>query len=239
MKHIAVIGTSHVGALKQAWKELGNELNRYKFTFFAARSSMYRAAGVRFLTHSNGILSPKTEQLDAAFAYTSGQPTGDVVLADYDAIWLYGFTPRVTLDFVEGVSAAFKQKCFEQIATKKSACYVAEVIRNEGFSGPIVVSPPPMRIIEQQPTIVTPDNAYQSYLQGYSLCLETFKTTLLVQPEASLTREFSTVSHYGVGSAKLDVSGDGEIKHPESDVSHMNKEFGKVMLRSFLNANDL
>lgn len=234
MKRIAVIGTSHVGCLKQAWQELEEKFNQYSLTFFAARYSMYRSAGKDFLAISSGALTPVTDELISAYSHTAGQATGDIALADYDAFWLYGFTPRITLDFSDGVSTEFLEKCFEQVARKKSACYVARTIRKAGFDGSIFVSPPPMRTNESQPVSLSCDNAYQRYIQGYSRCLAAFKAKLVVQPESSLTPKFRTLAQYGVGSEKLDVAGEGRGKHPRSDVSHMNKAFGVAMLNSFL-----
>lgn len=234
MKHIAVIGTSHVGALKQAWTELENELEQYQFTFFAARSSMYRTAGTQFLTLSNGVLSPNSNQLVSAFAYTAEQPNGKIILADYDAFWIYGFSPRVTLDFTEGLSSDFREKIFAENVSKKNACYLVKMIRDGGFEGSVFVSPPPMRLIEQQPSIFTPHDGYMSYTKGYRSLLKRYNAQLVLQPEQSLTSGFCTMSDFGVGSEKLDVSGDGRIAHQQSDISHMNVQFGQAMITSFL-----
>jgi hypothetical protein len=235
MVNIAVIGTSHVGAIKNGWDSLKQSYPNVEVTFYGARSSMFRKAGAQFWTLSNGKLAPVTDELNSAFAYTSKQPDGLISFNNFDLIWLHGFPPRFSLSLLEKTSSSFFSESFRYLVKRKTAFCLCEQLRSAGFRGSLLVSPPPMRVIEDELKLLEPRYVYDLFESRYRDVFKELSADVLLQPKDTLTENFWTKERFGLGSEKLAVSDSGSNKHPPDDISHMNGLFGELMLNLVLN----
>lgn len=196
---------------------------------------MFRKAGTEFWSLSNGRLIPASDELNSAFSYTSGQSNGEIVFNHFDTIWLYGFTPRISLSLLETTSANFFNEYFRYLIKQKTAFRLCKQLRSAGFCGSMLISPPPMRTIEDELALANPGHIYQLFETCYRGVFRELPADLIIQPKETLTEDFCTKESFGLGSEKLAVSETGSNKHPSDDISHMNGLFGELMLSSVLN----
>lgn len=226
--NICVIGNSHVGAIKLAWDELYCDYEKLSVSFFACGGS-----GMKDMIVSDGRLKAGNERLRKRIEFTSGGES-EVEPEKYDAFLIYGLGLALTPfdDFT------FYTKAVKEAARKD------RINRSLNFNifnmmcaitdKPIFVAhnPFPSQLLSKGKKVDS--IRLQEEIAWYE---EFFKerACFLSQPEETIHEGKYTKVEYSKGSRKLETGdGDDNELHPDEDFSHMNKEYGKIWLRKFL-----
>lgn len=233
-RRVAVIGSSHIGALQLACNESNRITKDVEMTFYGARSSMYRdAIDTPILRNDGEKLKPATEELSEAYEFTSGIKGGELVVGDYDSIIIYGFAPRIEPEFLDKYSEQMVIEYFEARRADSPMFAMLNAVKQTQFNGQLFIAPPPMKApIKLSNSALL--NDYHRFAKLYSDYIAKCGATLLTQPDETLTSSATTKREYARGSVKLDV-GKGDTKqHREGDTSHMNAKYGELCLKKWL-----
>lgn len=232
---IALIGNSHAAAWKAGWDAVAQDWPDAEITFFAARSR--RAVDISRLRPEGGKLVADQPRLAEALAVTSGgQRTVDP--ADYDALILTGFLPRIiALPPVSPYSAAVRAAMYDSAKKGTPLARMVHRIRQAAPQIPVFAAAYPLEA-------TGPDNAPAESARYHAAAAEMaarvhtpMGATLLPQPAPTILADRWTSPAYSRGSVRLADRPDGAQKaHPGDDRQHMNAEFGKLALAEALGA---
>ncbi|PLX82835.1 MAG: hypothetical protein C0617_13265 [Desulfuromonas sp.] len=232
---VCIIGNSHTGALKRAWDTFfdSNFKNIFDLTFFASRAQ--RLEGLKI---EGTKLIPQNEYLKENLKFTSGgKPYVDLSL--YDVFLVYGLSTRPYFLSKVFYSEAVLIKSIEDNHTSSLSFKILTMIRDV-VDTKTFIGHDPLRVNKDRDGIEFDKVLTEQYSLGISLVNESLffplGAELLEQPQQTIVgKGRNTHSIYSKGSKRLDVGDekDGEL-HPESDNRHMNDEFGKIWLESFL-----
>ncbi|MCK7544319.1 hypothetical protein MLC59_09085 [Marinobacter bryozoorum] len=228
--NVCVIGNSHVGALKKAWDELACDYPNVNLFFFARGSN-----SLEYLNVKNGFLVPGNDKVKQAFIYTSGGRES-VDPKEYDVFLVYGL--GLGGFFVGNDSfysrSLLQQACIDHLK-KTLSLNVFKKLRSI-TDKKIYVGHSPLPAAHK---VDESDCNNLDYFNGIEVLnshfYEGLNSMILPQPEKTLCSGRFTCRSYSSGSFTLDVGnkGGGEL-HPEVDVKHMNKMFGRLWLVDFL-----
>lgn len=227
---ICILGNSHLASIKQGWDRLQAEAGRegVSVRFFGSRQW-----GLRALDLVGTELHPRNAILERDLTFTSGG-LKRIDLQSYDAFFLYGLMfPMPELH--RGWSTAVKRQACKDTLSRSLAAELARKIRS-AVDRPIYMghNPRPARQSEQRVAEDTMD--YSSVCDFMQPEVKALGADLVRQPLDTLeSNRWFTQSHFSLGSVRLDV-GDGisSEAHPQSDVEHMNGDFGLLYLKQLL-----
>ena len=232
---ICIIGNSHVGALKNAWRTSFHQIKEKEIaiTFFAARGS-----SLKDLEYKDGILSAKTDKLKEMLSFTSGGESF-IDLNAYDVLLLYGlntkpYFPR-EIFYSKAVTDDFLEDCYsDSLALKILKMIPSGLVRK------IYIGHNPLRAENSRANRQPVKCANDDYDRGISLVNDRIfhphGATLLKQPLQTIAENGkNTMSIYSIGSRRLEIGAinDAEI-HPTTDRGHMNESYGEAWLNHFL-----
>lgn len=254
---ICVLGDSHLAAFKLAWDELKG--------MWQANTELefYGIAGADFISKvflEDRCLVPKTEGGKRSFYNTSGgQEKLDI--SSYDAAIIVGldckinylsdvFTTHKTYDMPPSSSSynnhVISLSCLTQVSMDSirhsSMFQIAGLIRSI-VEIPIYVVPCPLPSVE-----CLNDTSVKSYSLSLNACESVLScyyksisdicnihcAIFIPQPISTIERFIFTRNTFSRGSVRL--GGNLKTMHPDNDYAHMNKEYGKVYLKSILQA---
>ena len=248
-----IIGSSHVGAYKNAGDAFAKECPEIDVQFFAMRGPLFLLGSME----ASGVFTPSfRNDKDRAFVKeTNGAELADA--GDCDHLLLVGhrfaFNNLTTLledhDMLEGVrtgrpkliSETLLREIIESVATSSVAEAVAAI---EAFDKPatFAMAPyPASSIVERGKSYemarilelfwARPDAAwvFEYWLAQVEAALKSKGHALLVQPDALNAGPFATKPEYATRAAS--VGGDTLAK---TDHRHMNADFGLIMLRTYV-----
>lgn len=245
MKNICFIGTSHLGAIAQAWNKWLHALYpNFNPTFFGGPgTSLYQA---EFLEHT--IQAPAASALEEYFKLSAGLST--IELSQYQAFIFQGLDYPIN-SFIELAQLSqeetsheeqqfFSESCMEigtiaKLQESPVNIYVEHI--RKYTESPIIISISPrlsILAIEKQPEL------YQQYLKQADYFEHLFvyarqqvfnypNITFLDQPKDTLADE-------ALGFTKYEyLNSYGKIK-PENtqDLGHKNPKYGKLVLAKIM-----
>lgn len=222
---VCIIGNSHVGALKEAWDEIGADHTSVEMTFFAARGRRLKD----LVVDGNALRAggPDAAGLSQFLSFTSGgleQIQGDA----YDLFLVYGWGQRfVNLSVV--YSLAVLRACVFQRGLTSLQYDITEKVRAI-TNRPIFVAVSPLLSVwpEEGPT-----HSYKTVLDIFRDVYAPLDVHFVTQPEETRDTQNRTLSEFLIGSRKLDVGG-GAQPHGAKDELHMNAAYGRIWLDHFL-----
>lgn len=220
---LAILGSSHVAALKQGWEMLRPGCPDVVPTFFASRGTRLSAMRV-----SGSRLVPGTDEVARDIAFTSGGLAAFDPAA-FDAVLIHGLAgPLRPLDV--RLSRAVRATAGAAMARRSIGLALAQKIRRIGDI-PIFVGLAP----QPAAASATPGPKPVAYADLFPLVaagVDLPGTVLLSQPASTIVDDWYTAPEFSVGSRRLDV---GDLTsgqaHPDDDTVHMNGRFGALYLR--------
>lgn len=255
MTRLAIVGNSHVGALKRAWDEMEPKPEGVELAFFAVPDRLQR----RFRLSDDLVYAPgprtRSERPEIAEAAEKINGASSIDLAPCDAVVLYGgslfqselATVIGTYD-VDGCRAAgaprrmslaaFEAFCesYAEAALPASRWIGTRIPRLAVFPRPLPAEGAEM----SSDPLFAPWSAVAARPEGARAMVERIFTAMaaaharhgidfLRQPAETLTPIGLTSGEYTKGSSRLNSE-----RHPDEDVTHMNALYGALCLRLIL-----
>jgi hypothetical protein len=224
---ICVIGNSHVAAIKSAWDDVSHDHPSHELYFFAAPGN-----NLRNLKIVDNYLAPTTEVLAQALAYTSGGKT-QIELNNFDIFLIYGLGLRMPRLDVRLSKAVLNQAC-QDIVSNSLNFAICDLIRKLSKTNIYVFHNPQPARSDPSPELIKNKLRYSEVTKIISENLQISDAILLSQPEESLQDLWHTSPKFAIGSTRLLV----KKQHPESEIIHMNKDFGILWLTKFFHEID-
>jgi hypothetical protein len=229
MTRLAIIGNSHVAALKLAW-DAGGFDDAVTVTFFAAPGR----GNVRFEAE-DGALVPVSERTRESILHTSGADR--VAPETFDAFLIYGLHKSPALDEdISALSAAVRRALVIDRVTGQPNYRILTQLRSI-TDKPIFVGLSP-RLAETGAALAAPVVAPDA---EYALLMEEvygpLNARLVPQPAETLTAGGqATLGAFSQGSQRLVTPGRAlrSTDHGETDNTHMNADYGRLWLAAFL-----
>lgn len=232
---LCILGDSHTGALKRAWDRLVEPdlKNKFDITFFASRGE-----GLSGLRLHEKFLIPTSKKLKSNLEFTSNG-LSFIDIEKYDLFLIYG----LGLNFYFPSNFFYSNDVINQSIEDNYKCslgyhilmMIREVTNKKAYLGH---NPMPAQKEDDNTTLLPINSQYTS---GISIVnkktLMELNSELIHQPLTTLTNGHrNTHLKFTKNSIPLGMGDmlDGQA-HPVQDNLHMNDDFGKIWLESFLN----
>ncbi|MEN8839542.1 MAG: hypothetical protein ABF254_05600 [Octadecabacter sp.] len=256
MTRIAIVGNSHVAALKMGWDVIEKDYPHLDIVFFA---SVGKAAQDRQMKGKiYGFLTPKPSPHEIIFGNHSER---SINLAEFDHVLRVAERRKESLLSVvlentvvdgwpkDGRDHHMSRSAFEALVdhTAKKQL-ISPDWRN--WSTPKVTSCPapypdercvnharPARIARWRVLAKRPDEMLwlrEMYIEKHRAWNAKYNIDLLMQPEETLAKNGLTKKSYSEGSFRMDAN---KMETSEEHI-HMNGEFGIVMLKKYFTQID-
>jgi hypothetical protein len=218
---ICILGNSHAACLKLAWDHLTTAYPNFELVFFAARG-----LDLRFLRVSGNALVAKKRRVTESISFTSGG-AGKVKVDRFDAFLTYALALRVP-DLDSRLSSAVKTQTCEDALSRSLNLRICRMIRQVS-DAPIYIGHNPQPASGDE--LPSEQMKYAEVFDLLAKELDIAGTNLVAQPPETLVNGWNTRPELAKGSTRLDI-GDNRSNepHPESDVTHLNIDFGRVYL---------
>jgi hypothetical protein len=229
MIRLCVVGNSHVASLKKAWDELSGHHPDVQITFFACRGwHLFK------MTARDGCLSCDSAALRQILSFTSGG-SSEIRMTDYDQFLIYGSDARPY--FTSPGEVFSRAVLMQSVYDSVGGTLAYHLLRQLRLltDKPVYVGHCPL----PGATAVRSRPKPQTFLDGIAFVNRVFygplNAELVPQPVETIVNGMATDPVYARGATKLAV-GDAldDVAQPETDLSHMNGEFGKLWLTQFL-----
>ena len=221
---ICVIGNSHVAAIKSAWDEISCAHLSHELHFFAAPRS-----DLRDLELVGSYLAPKTEELAKNLTYTSGGKA-KIELDIFDTFLICGLGLKIPLIDARLSKAVIYQTCQDIFASSLNSA-ICNLIRKQSNKNIYIFHNPQLAISNPDPELINNKLRYREVTKIIAENLQIPDVILSLQPDDSLQDLWHTFPKFAVGSTRLLKN----KQHSESEIRHMNKNFGILWLTKFLN----
>ena len=227
---ICVIGNSHVACLKKAWDRMPKL--PFELTFFAS----YASSIVETTTTASGI-QPRSEQVKASWVTTS-DGRDQIDFAAYDLIWVHGlgynlnyFAQLLKQLHELGASHALKHEAI--VYNNRSSLAILECMPSE-VRAKCIVSFRPNRVSQNNESEAFDRALLEQLVAEIQQAHEHlgFKATIS-QPQNTLQSLQYTrpeFSRGAVGLGKKPPSAGYKDVTEKSAMSHMNAEYGKLLI---------
>lgn len=228
---LAVIGNSHIGALKHGWNEISQQFKAIELVFFGSRG-----ASLQYLELRDHRLSPTHPGVLASIMFTSGG-RAEIDPAEFDAFLIYGLdSPAFFHDRKQFYSRQALLSAMEDGIKGKIYVKIIEMIRAVS-THPIYVGHMPLFASPVTGSSESADN----YTQGIAMFSENlfskYEVRMVAQPLETIVNGVNTDIKYSVGSRRLAVGDDLDDElHVSHDVMHMNSQYGRLWLERFFSA---
>lgn len=257
MTRLAIIGNSHVGALKRAWDASTPRPEGFEVSFFGIpdKQQRYFHLDLDLVYRLRPNMGARTAAVAAMAEKINGATSLDV--SGMDAVVLCG-APTFQRQFSE-ILATYDVDGYRAAGAARRMSRAAFEAVCDDFGAAILPSPRwlraaaiPRRAVLPRPlpaegaaTSAIPDYAFWRVLaarpDGARAMVERLFTgmatahakhgiDLLRQPAATIEPSGLTAGIYTHGSTRLRA----EERHPEEDISHMNARYGALCLRMVL-----
>lgn len=228
---ICIISNSHAASLKNGWESIKSLYPNLELTFFATPNrGMAKVRPVngenRFVSHDSLI----RERL----SYTSGG-LESIDVDNYDSFLVHGlFLILPRLD--RRLSQAVKEASIEETIRKSmNYRFVSELCGMTKV--PVYYSANPLLSDEfsEDSILAAKYHSFNEISEWIAAGYSHFPVKNISQPSETVDENYMcTKRAYSVGSVRLKLQEDND-RHAETDVRHMNTEFGAVFLkRSFI-----
>lgn len=224
---LCIIGNSHLAAIKLGWDQVGAEFPWLQPQFFGAR-----ADALLDLHAEGGRLVPATPDLAAKIAYVSGGD-GSIDPAGFDAALLVGMNYIPTMPEDARLSQAVRAAAARAAYDATLSGHVFAQLRKAAPDLPVHVMPNPLRrrAAGAEPAAATVPYAVR--LEDFRRGLGAGPVHVAGQPPETIVDELYTADVHGLGAVALD-EGRGARSKAETDLSHMNGDYGALFLRHWL-----
>ncbi len=237
-KKVAVLGNSHVGAIKMAWNSVKHHAPNLDLTYFASPGT-----DLEYLKIQGTKLVPVKEKTKNSIVFTS-EGLDCVNTQDFDAFLLYAMGAQPYLPDLryfyseEAYRAAIRNRRVTRTMGK-----VLMLVRKISDKAIFVGENPLISSSKAESRDFTNTEkkleGESVYIAGASLSqrlfYEDYGATLVYQPNETITDGRWTKEEFCKNSKKLDI---GEEPHPiphgKNDINHMNEQYGKLWLKAFL-----
>lgn len=232
---LCILGNSHTGSLKRAWDNLVESAFKQKIEidFFASRGK-----DLEGLTLDGESLVPMNERLKSRLVFTSNG-LSSIDLTKYDIFLIYGLglKPYFTNDYfysIEVIERSLRNN-YQNSLGYSLLTMICSTVDSKVYLGH---SPLPANY--KQDDVKLSSILSEQYIKGVNLANNKvflkLNGVLLHQPKQTLVgNNRNTHSRFSKGSKKLDIGDHLDSKiHRISDNRHMNDEYGRIWLESFL-----
>jgi hypothetical protein len=225
---IAIIGNSHIAALKLAWTEIAADYPQHQIVFFGHRGNK-----IANLIEKDARIVGKDPGLRKAMKFTSGG-LGSIDPNEYDVFLVHGV--GVEALFVpdgQFFTKKFLVDAANEIGKKAPAVKIVSLIRSLSTK-PIFIGHMPLPVAAD----VTEDQSTVPFVNGMALLekviYSTFDAKLALQPLETIVNGVNTERRYKQNSTSLAIGDNWDnTQHRETDRRHMNVDFGKLWLTQF------
>jgi len=236
---LAVLGNSHIACLKVAWNDMQHD---HTLTFFGSHG-----LSLASLRYQNGKLSSDEPRVRNNFRMSSEGNAEEIILSDYDALLIHGLADI-------GVAATvFKHYSLKRGGLMLSQATFQSVLDGWYHSQLLALTVPQIPIGVR--CIVTTTSAYAELIAKWpdwryvgdipANCRAAFDYTLVAyskfqvvrQPLDTLKAPFLTRDEFSKNSVRL--TADLNVPHPDDDYTHMNADYGRLVLRDVFRALDI
>jgi hypothetical protein len=256
MTRIAIVGNSHVAALKMGWDLIENNYQHLDIVFFA---SVGKAAQDRELKGKVfGFLKPKPAPNETIFGNHSER---SIDLAKFDHVLRVAEPKKESLLSVvlentvvdgwpkDGREHHMSQTVFESLVEYTAQKQIVSTDWRNWSSPKVTICPAPYpdercvnherpaRIARWRVLAKRPDEMLwlrKMYVEKHRAWTEKYNIGLLMQPEETIAKNGLTKKSYSEGSFRMDAN---EMETNEEHI-HMNAEFGKLMLEKYFSQID-
>lgn len=241
-KKVLIIGNSHIASLKNGWDLLKQQKRETsELLFLGARRDR-----VSKLEITNGCLYSHNDEVSKSFEYTFGNKQVDLNVLKPSAILFYGMDMHIPIEFFYKSASGLFSKAVQNIAFSDmvNTAWSFKVIQRvrAHFSGSIYVAMPfrasPTPQANEVSSALEKNNA--DFIKTVAYANRCFYRRLGIEyiPQPFETFDVETFrSHFSFsqGSTRLAVGFDNDDEqHPETDLNHMNAEFGAIFLRKMI-----
>ncbi|MBB1248192.1 hypothetical protein [Rhizobium sp. G21] len=225
---IAIIGNSHIAALKMAWTEVSTEYGKHNITFFGHRGNR-----IANLVLQDGMLVAEERSLRRGLKFTSGG-IGRIDLKAFDAFVVHGIgVEPFYLPPDQFFSNGFRTQAAHDVMDKAPAMKLIQSIRSVS-DRPVFVGHVPLAVASEISGDQSPDAFFNGMKFAEDTVFSKLKARLVLQPPETIVNGRNTDPIYKQGSTSLAV-GDAwdNTPHRTIDRFHMNGEYGKRWLGAF------
>lgn len=227
---VCVIGNSHLASLKKGWEALSAAHPSVALTFWGAPGRELNT-----LTRSGDSLASSSESVRKMLAFTSGIGE-EIEIPGYDAVLLYGLdlkVPLLSFDLSEQVRQQTCADCLEASLNLKLARWVREISPQMR----IYIAPRPMGSVVNQSVLKTAHEAYGEVAQRFQQAAASLASLQFqAQPQDTLVHGWFTLADFASNGVDLAGPGGPHVakRRPQVDHYHMNGDYGRLWLQSFL-----
>jgi hypothetical protein len=226
---IAIIGNSHIGALKRGWDVISGAFPSVEVVFFGAKGESHKDLALEGRT-----LVARRPGLRRSIEFTSGGLTS-IDLDDYDMFLVYGLSSNPYFADIDG---KYSRKAIEvtmRDRTEGRLGFKIVMMIASACDKPIYVGHNPLRAERRNKS----SQDLTAYLDGLAqinaAIYEPLGVHLVGQPADTIVNGRNTELHFTQGSKRLETKVEETIRlHDEEDRTHMNDEFGVLWMRKFL-----
>lgn len=246
---IAIVGNSHLAALKLGWAELARAYPSVELVFFGARST-----AMKHLTVQGRRLVSTDDDTRQDLRFTSNGLEA-IVPDDFDALLVYGLaldvhvfsqvlTRHALYDRADDVRRTVSLSCFTEICENRARRCLLHKIATQIRSisaVPLFVSPSPFpsrncAVVDQTKWQVLVDNhsplLHQGYYDGIRRLCGPLSAVFAPQPGDTVVDSIFTDAQFSQGSVRLTEG--LALRHSADDVIHMNQAYGRLFLTEAL-----
>lgn len=227
---IAILGDSHVAALRLGWEQIADEYPEVDVSFFAQRRD-----GLKDLEVQPGRLVPRSEALREAFRFTSGG-LEEVQIDVYDAVLVHGLC---AMPYFMNPDAVYSEQAVDQALQDtrvgRLSQDVVEKVHQAGGRR-IYVGHDPLPL-KRQSAAHWPRSFYKEGLRLLNRRFYTrFGARMIPQPRETMGPRCFSLEPFTQDARRLAIGDEMDnAVQPKGDVwRHMNADFGALWLRNFI-----
>lgn len=221
-----------MGALKRAWDRTNINKECVEFVFFGGRSNTLKDFVFR-----DGKLVAGNDKLKKSIEFTSGG-ISEVDFESYDVFVVYGlgFHVRDYSGFKNFSSSFLSDLAFEDFSNSLAFSLISSI--RAGTIKRVYAGHVPLAAASPDGTADLRLGDYDFSFDFFRNALEKNKDVVLVkQPAETIFKNSYTKYCYSKGSKRMAVGASNDNAfHPETDVGHMNDQFGELWLKAFFDA---
>ncbi|MEO9496880.1 MAG: hypothetical protein ABJI43_21415 [Roseobacter sp.] len=229
----AVIGNSHLGALKRGWDTLKSNHRDITITFFGSR-----AYSLESLRSEGEFLSSSDPVVRSSFEHTSGGHAS-IEVEKFDVFVLYGMWCQA---FFLTKDIFYSKQVLQRAALGHCSDTLSFSVLKEArrsTNKPILLGHCPL----SSSLLGLRERPIPDYYTGLSYVNEViyqdFDARLMEQPKETISQGCMTDYHFLKGAQRLPVGmeNDDELLKPSDQNFHANAEFGRLWIRKNLLKN--
>jgi hypothetical protein len=231
--NICVFGNSHTAALVGAWNSIKADFPGFSMTFFA-----YPNKGLFDTDVYNENVISTSHQVKNAFKVTSnGHESAKV--SDYDGILLYGLLDpnQFLYEVDEYVSEQVQARLRTDIVSNELNFHLLRLIRKIDMNKVVHVGLAPYKAHRGESFDDMRILSADSISPVFDELKNEFNYSYVFQPKSTVINGRFTIENYRNGHPNLNIGNEEAFnKSMPDDLKHMNNDYGKIWLDSYLSS---